>query len=310
MTPEEWIRQRGNLVGSSSATIWSALTGEPMPFGWDPDVPVDVADFKRCKWLIDEMPGWRARLDEVAIRYPIWTRYVADWAEMERLYETDRDRLYGHLSHLRAPASPGDYVADARGPIVTMYPSGAELHPFDASPDEIHLEDIAHGLSLVCRFGGAVREFYSVAQHSVLVSRLVAETVCFECEDVPLTQYPQLRKLALLHDAAEYVFGDMTAPVKSRCYDYKVHEEAFEARVFRRFGIEKTPTLWKIVKTADRFMRRVEADFLGKARMAHDEREAVPVPIEAGMLLDEAWSPVFARTQFLAEFRSIESMNR
>jgi 5'-deoxynucleotidase YfbR-like HD superfamily hydrolase len=197
----------------------------------------------------------------------------------------------------------GDYVEDARGPIVTMYPSGAELHPFDASPDEIHLEDIAHHLSLVCRFGGAVREFYSVAQHSVLVMRLATDPSCADDSDehLDILRDPRLRPLALMHDAAEYVFGDMTAPVKSRCLDYKKHEEAFEARIFQAYGIEKTEALWRIVKRADRFMRRVEADYLGKARIAYDEREAKPVPEVARALLDRAWTADEAEDRFLAE---------
>src|ERR1051326_5760594 len=77
--------------------------------------------------------------------------------------------------------------------------TGKQFWPLDARVDEIDIEDIAHGLSHICRFGGHCRHFYSVAQHSVLVSRAV-----------PL----QLRMAGLLHDATEAYIGDMVRPLK------------------------------------------------------------------------------------------------
>jgi hypothetical protein len=87
MTPDEWILlPGGTYVGSSSATIWAALTGKKMPFGWHPDVPLDPDDFRRCHQLLMLIPGWRARIAEVATRFPEWAPFVEAWDELERLY--------------------------------------------------------------------------------------------------------------------------------------------------------------------------------------------------------------------------------
>lgn len=78
--------------------------------------------------------------------------------------------------------------------------SGVAFWPLDPRADELRLVDIAHALSNVCRFAGHCREFYSVAQHSVLVASLVE---------------PAVRPFALLHDAGEAYFGDLVRPIKS-----------------------------------------------------------------------------------------------
>lgn len=83
-------------------------------------------------------------------------------------------------------------------PWITTY-TGRKFHLLCSTPDEVCLEDVARALSRVCRFGGHTREFYSVAEHSVLVSLLVR---------------PELAAAALLHDAHEAYFADLTQPLK------------------------------------------------------------------------------------------------
>lgn len=85
----------------------------------------------------------------------------------------------------------------------------------------IRLEDIAHALGMLCRFNGHIRRFYSVAQHSVLVSRLVE---------------PEHALLALFHDAPEAYIGDMTAPLKKHMRSFQELEAKFAITI--RAGLD------------------------------------------------------------------------
>src|SRR3954452_7535501 len=95
------------------------------------------------------------------------------------------------------PAAPGPYLQTI---------SGRFVNPLDPDLDQIDIGDITRALANTCRFGGHCRSFYSVAQHSVIVSELV-EQRGGDPEDV---------FAALMHDAAEAYLGDMPHPVKHR----------------------------------------------------------------------------------------------
>jgi len=100
--------------------------------------------------------------------------------------------------------------------------SGGQFWPMDPRPEEVAIEDIAHALSNLCRFAGHCLEFYSVAQHSVLVSGYVPAAHAFQ---------------ALLHDAAEAYLVDVPRPVKLELPDYKAIEKRVQAVIYRRFGL-------------------------------------------------------------------------
>lgn len=97
--------------------------------------------------------------------------------------------------------------------------------PFNL-PRQFDIRDIAHALSHLCRFGGHTREFYSVAQHSVLVS--------YRAEQLD----PEAGLWGLLHDASEAFLGDVVRPLKSRgTFDeYRLIEAAVQAAIFGHFG--------------------------------------------------------------------------
>lgn len=100
--------------------------------------------------------------------------------------------------------------------------SGRRFDPVDPQPDMIDLVDIANGLSNECRFAGQCRFFYSVAQHSVLVSQAVPPDLAWE---------------ALLHDAAEAYIKDIPAPIKRLLPDYRALEHKIDAAIRVRFGL-------------------------------------------------------------------------
>ncbi len=105
-TPEEW-RESWD-TGISSATIWSVAMDRrafsDLPIG---DVPKDPDDFGRCYRLLRAFPEWRAKLPQVADRYPAWKPLVERWDELTRLYEEElptgrAPRLFALLQELRA----------------------------------------------------------------------------------------------------------------------------------------------------------------------------------------------------------------
>lgn len=100
--------------------------------------------------------------------------------------------------------------------------TGKQFDPVDPQPDMIDLVDIAHGLAHECRFAGQCRFFYSVAQHSVLVSQAVPPEHAWE---------------ALLHDASEAYIKDIPSPVKRLLPDYRALEARIEAAIRARFGL-------------------------------------------------------------------------
>ncbi|MBN9545069.1 MAG: HD family hydrolase [Alphaproteobacteria bacterium] len=110
--------------------------------------------------------------------------------------------------------------------------SGRRLDLLEPSPLDIEIEDIAHGLARVARWNGQTKGLhaFSVAQHSVLVERLVA--------DLSPRLSREARLMALLHDAPEYVVGDLISPFKTAIgVNYKDLELKLQSAIHLRFGL-------------------------------------------------------------------------
>lgn len=110
----------------------------------------------------------------------------------------------------------------------------------EPDPDTIRIEDIAHGLSNTCRFAGQTK-FYSVAQHSYLVSCILP---------------PELKLQGLMHDAAEAYIGDVPKPLKNLLPDFMRIERIVEQAIFKKFGLPLE--LDDAVKWADLVMLSTE----------------------------------------------------
>jgi hypothetical protein len=132
-------------------------------------------------------------------------------------------------------------MKDTRGGDWMVTYSGQVFWPLDPRPEEIHIKDIAHGLSMICRFNGHVSAFYSVAEHSVHVSTLVP---------------PEHAMAGLLHDAPEAFLGDMIRPIKRCMPTYREAEDRLWRVIAGKFGlpVELPPC----VKEADNVMLMTE----------------------------------------------------
>ena len=134
--------------------------------------------------------------------------------------------------------------------------SGRRLDLLDPTPMDIEIEDIAHGLAFVARWTGqTVGDFaYSVAEHSLLVEAIFTQIA----PKAPV----KWRLAALLHDAPEYVIGDMISPVKAAIgADYGALDDRLAAAIHLRFGLPASlpKTVKAQIKRADRISAWLEA---------------------------------------------------
>lgn len=165
--------------------------------------------------------------------------------------------------------------------------SGVKFYPYDPNPEDVKLEDIAHHLSLMCRFNGGTKVFYSVAQHSVLVSQQVA---------------PQFALWGLLHDAGEAYVGDMVRPLKLGMRQFREVEALVMEAVALRFGLS-LPEPFE-VKDADVVLLYTERrDMLKVQRFwsLSDQVKLLPNILEA-------WSPREAEALFLKRYHQLSEV--
>lgn len=179
--------------------------------------------------------------------------------------------------------------------------SGRRLDLLDPSPLDIEIGDIAHGLARVARWNGQTHgpHVFSVAQHSLLVEAIAARI------EPELT--PADRLMALLHDAPEYVVGDMISPFKAAVGEaYKAVEIRLMSAIHLRFGLKPIASerLAGLIKRADRVAAFLEAtELAGFSRAEALAIFGAPVPLPRAVLaLLVPCSPPEAQTRFLDRF--------
>ena len=175
--------------------------------------------------------------------------------------------------------------------------SGRRLDLLDPSPLDVEIEDIAHGLAFVARWNGQTYgDFpYSVAEHSLLV------------EQIYTTMFPEApvkwRLVALLHDAPEFVIGDMISPVKAAVGPgYKAMDVRLQAAIHIRFGLPaETPVkIKRDIKKADRISAWLEAQQIaGFTRAEADKLFLKPKPESLQKTKLSLRAPMAVKADFL-----------
>jgi uncharacterized protein len=158
------------------------------------------------------------------------------------------------------------------------------FYPMDPRPEDIDSEDIAHALSLLCRYGGHIDRFYSVAEHCVLMSQMVA---------------PENALHALLHDATEAYVVDVPRPLKRYLADYRMIEDKVWQAIAVHFNVD--PVLPAEVHEADSRILLSETAVLmpGVGVWASLQGlTALPVHISG-------WTPMRAKVEYLARLAEL-----
>jgi 5'-deoxynucleotidase YfbR-like HD superfamily hydrolase len=187
--------------------------------------------------------------------------------------------------------------------------SGRRLDLIDPSPLDIEIADIAHGLARVARWNGQTQgpEIFSVAQHSLLVEAAFGAT---------RPEAPRGERLAaLLHDAPEYVIGDMISPFKAAIGgDYKSVENRLLQAIFLRYGLpaQMTAELAKAVKVADRVAAYLEATALAGFSVAEARKffGAPKLALKGFAAYLQPLRPAEAQAIFLKRFAELDGAPR
>lgn len=179
-------------------------------------------------------------------------------------------------------------VTQRKGDWIETY-TGKKFWPLDPRPEDVCIEDIAHALSLICRFNGHCKHFYSVAHHSVLCCKLASLK----------GHGPRIRLLALLHDAAEAYVTDIPRPIKGYIEGYKDIENRVQVAILGALGIDLPTKKEKMdVKILDRIMLSTE----GKQIMPFDGWGNMLYPPHDEIKITTA-RPQLTKNEFLNKYR-------
>ena len=156
-------------------------------------------------------------------------------------------------------SSPADETAGCVGTCI-MLVDGSYLDLQRPDPQVITIESIALGLARICRFGGQIREWYSVAEHSLWCERL-AEADRHEVA---------VRRAVLLHDAAEAFIGDVVRPLKQLLPQYRAIEARLQAAIHQRFDVTVDNATHRIIREIDNAILKAEREQLFADLPPHD----------------------------------------
>jgi 5'-deoxynucleotidase YfbR-like HD superfamily hydrolase len=167
--------------------------------------------------------------------------------------------------------------------------TGIMFFPLEPYVREIEIEDIAHALSQLCRFGGHCNKFYSVAQHSCVVSQNLPDSLKFQ---------------GLMHDATEAYCGDLIRPIKYSIKGYVEMEEKLWCAICERFGM---PTLMdpRIKHADNRALMTERRDLLKDAGYAWSLSESHP-PFDQKII---PIPPLAAKCEFLSAFDRLKPLH-
>jgi hypothetical protein len=200
-----------------------------------------------------------------------------------------KERIAREVAAMPATATVGtyDYIETFTGKL---------FYPLDPNPEDIDPKDIAHALSMKCRYTGHTREFYSVAQHSVLMSWEVMRRM-FDARSSWMESIPSnmryVARWALLHDAVEAYLPDVARPLKKFFPSLVLAERNMEKAICERFGLQLP--MPATVKDLDARILLSEAQALmpSKGEVFRIDGAALDIPITS-------WSPFTAERHWLA----------
>ena len=172
--------------------------------------------------------------------------------------------------------------------------SGKQININEICDSDIEIVDVAVGLAQQCRYAGQVWPFYSVAEHSILVSMLVEDE-------------PQLRLKALLHDAPEYILNDLIRPVKRKISGYDALEDVVHAALSKKFDLVYNEDDWLKIKMVDDLITVAERRKLMPRLDPGAYGRGVP-EVEIPLVHFECMSPPVAALQFLSRFRFLSGL--
>lgn len=171
--------------------------------------------------------------------------------------------------------------------------TGRRFFPLDPHIDDICIEDIAHALALQCRYGGHCLQFYSVAEHSVLLARYVLAQTPVD---------PRLALWLLLHDASEAYLTDMIRPLKPFMPQYRSAEDRVQWAAYQRFGLDPAVEPREVKQLDKRIVLDERARVMRPTDEVWDYGSEATQPLGVTLQL---WSWRQAELEFLVLFREL-----